>query len=199
MENKSVYAAIVAAQGEMTVVAKDRENPYFKSNYATLKAVADMLRPILSKHGLGYIQSVEMREGSPWMVTKIVHAQSCESVESAVPFSSVDQKPQTLGSAITYMKRYGLQCAFGVIVAEDDCDDDGNRANGNRTNDVSARKPVEIDLTVCPCGSVRGKKWSDIDTETLKKILAMPVDKAKSITEAHRNAIIAELGKRETK
>lgn len=198
MDNKTLYAALVAAQGEMRAVAKDRENPYFRSNYATLKAVVEMLRPILSKHGIGYVQGIESRDGSPWMVTTIIHADSGATMASAVPFSAVDQKPQTLGSAITYMKRYGLQCAFGVIVAEDECDDDGNAANGNRQQQP-APQPAKADANVCPCGSVKGKKWSEIDTETLNKVLAMPKDKAKAVTDEHRNAIVAELGKREVK
>lgn len=190
--NKSLYAAMVAVQGEMKVVAKDRENPYFKSNYATLKAITDMLRPILAKHSVGYVQSVETRDGSPWMVTTIFHAESGETISSSVPFSAVDSKPQTLGSAITYMKRYGIQCAFGVIVAEDDSDDDGSAANGNKVKPVT-----KVDTSVCPCGSVKGKKWTDISTEMLETIIAIPASKAPAVTAEHRNAIVAELGRRE--
>lgn len=128
----SIHDVFAHVQGEMEPVVKDRDNPFFKSNYATLLAIHEMLRPILAKHGVGYSQSVVHHDGEKWMETKIF-AKGCDGViQSEVPFSCVDQKPQGLGSAITYMRRYGLQCAFGIVVADADDDDDGNRANGNR-------------------------------------------------------------------
>jgi len=54
-----------------------------------------------------------------------------------------------------------------------------------------------VEAGVCPCGSVKGKSWADIPSETLEKILATPAEKAKGMTAEHRNAIVAELGRRE--
>jgi len=56
---------------------------------------------------------------------------------------------------------------------------------------------LEAYYSVCPCGSVKGKRWEDLPNETLEKILATPANKAKGLTAEHRNAIIAELSKRE--
>lgn len=53
------------------------------------------------------------------------------------------------------------------------------------------------DYGVCPCGSVKGKRWEDIPTEMLEKIVAMPADKVRSLMPEHRDAIVAELGRRE--
>jgi len=54
-----------------------------------------------------------------------------------------------------------------------------------------------VDYGICPCGSVKGKRWGEIPTEMLEKIVATPEAKAKSITQDHRNAIVAELARRE--
>lgn len=69
-------------------------------------------------------------------------------------------------------------------------------AQGVASPSPVAEEQDTIDYEVCPCGSVKGKRWADIPNETLEKILATTSAKAKSLTEAHRNAIIAELGKR---
>ena len=69
----TLAAALVAAQGEFTAVAKDADNPFFKSEYATLLAVTAMLRPILAKHGLGYTGfPPATAHGAEW-VTRIIH------------------------------------------------------------------------------------------------------------------------------
>lgn len=143
----NLAAALVSAQAEFTVVVKDANNPFFRSNYATLKAIVEMLRAPLAKHGLSYVQGIDIVEGEKVMATTIIH-KSGEWLVSFSPFytnPSVDKdkdgkivreyvKPQDGGSGVTYSKRYGLQAAFGVVVADDDTDDDGNRANHNKSN-----------------------------------------------------------------
>lgn len=142
----TLAAALVAAQGEFTPVTKDASNPFFNSEYATLLAVTAMLRPILAKHGLGYTSfHCATEHGEEW-VTRIIH-ESGETLDTAVPFSCADKKPQGFGSAITYFRRYGLQAAFGVVVVGDALDDDGNRANGNRANGNRPKaEPVSVDF-----------------------------------------------------
>ncbi len=137
-----IRARFVNMQAELTPVTKDRDNPFLKSNYATLKAIVDMLRPLLAKYGIGYVQSVGTDErGDKWMVTEIFCTETNEILTSRVPFACAGTKPQEVGSAITYTKRYGLQCAFGVVVADDETDDDGNAANGNKAHNFAKVKP----------------------------------------------------------
>ena len=141
----TLAAALVAAQGEFTAVAKDADNPFFKSEYATLLAVTAMLRPILAKHGLGYTGFHRATEHGEEWVTRIIH-ESGETLDTAVPFFCADKKPQGYGSAITYFRRYGLQAAFGVVVVGDAIDDDGNRANGNSTKVAPKADEPEVDF-----------------------------------------------------
>ena len=74
------------------------------------------------------------------MNTLITH-RSGQFIVSSIPFGLASTaKPQDIGSAITYAKRYGLQAAFGVVVAEDPTDDDGNAASGNPSPAAPNRK-----------------------------------------------------------
>jgi len=125
-----LFAALAKAQGEFKTVAKDAENPFFKSNYATLAAIVEMVRAPLAKNGLAFMQSIcGDLNGKARMNTIVTHS-SGQFIISAIPFTCQATKPQDVGSAITYAKRYGLQAALGVVVAEDATDDDGNAASG---------------------------------------------------------------------
>lgn len=55
-----------------------------------------------------------------------------------------------------------------------------------------------VDYEVCPCGKAKGKRFDELDTETLRKILAAPTEKFPLVTADHKNAIIAIVAKRET-
>lgn len=155
---KNLAEAFAKAQGEFKTVVKDRENPFFHSNYATLKANVEMIRSILPRHGLSYSQGLEIVEGEKMMATIILH-ESGEWLLSYSPFytnPTVEKhegqvvrewvKPQDGGSGMSYSRRYGLAAAFGIVNADDD-DDDGNRANGNKiTNARPSSSPKVADF-----------------------------------------------------
>ena len=124
MEIKSLAAALVKAQAEMTGAKKDSSNPFFKSKYADLASVDAAIGPALEKHGLGYIQLSHDRDNAACVETVIIH-ESGETLHCgpvAVPVAKADA--QGFGSAMTYARRYSLSAAFGVCPE----DDDGNAA-----------------------------------------------------------------------
>jgi len=118
------------AQGEMDVALNNNTNPFFKSRYASFADIVRASRPALSKHGLSVTQKlfVEQKEhtNNLWMLeTKLLHA-SGQWISSIVPIVPAKSDPQSLGSYITYMKRYAYAALVGVYT--DDEDDDGNNA-----------------------------------------------------------------------
>ena len=129
--------SFVDAQREFPTIRKDAQNPFFKSNYATFDAIVSTVRPILAKHGLAFTQTIA--DGT--LQTTIHHA-SGESLTSAIPFTATAAKPQDLGSAISYAKRYGLQMALGLSLADDDTDDDGARAQRRATPATPRAQPM---------------------------------------------------------
>lgn len=129
--------ALVAANGQLTAVAKDSVNPAFRSKYVSLDALMAEVRPVLAEHGLCVMQSVahpETNEGRLVGInveTRIIHA-SGEWVASTVVVPVAKSDPQGAGSAITYGRRYGLSAALG-LTAEDDDGEAATQATRNAT------------------------------------------------------------------
>jgi hypothetical protein len=115
--------ALAAAQAEMKNAALNRINPHFKSKYADLAGIRDTVTPALTKHGLAVVQGTDTTDGGIVVVTRLLH-KSGQWMESRFPIAY--DKPQTMGSAYTYARRYSLS-AMCSISADDD--DDANAAN----------------------------------------------------------------------
>lgn len=125
-EHKTIYEAMLAVQSELTNPIKSATNPHFKSKYATLPDIRDMITPILAKHGLYCIQPVQTGDMGAYLETNIIFAPTGEKAVSIMPLMLDKQTAQGMGSAITYARRYAL-CAILNIAADDD--DDGNAAS----------------------------------------------------------------------
>ncbi len=110
-------------------------------SYATLGQIKDVVRPLLGKNGLSIMQGIgrcdDDIEISFW--TRVQHV-SGEFLVSKLPFKGVWNNAQEFGSLVTYMRRYGLVTALG-LVAEDD--DDGNTAVGNDVE--KTERPAKVD------------------------------------------------------
>lgn len=139
---KELCAALVVAQAELQTVTKDAKNPYFKSNYATLEAVTETIRPVYAKYGLAIVQfPVSGDNGNYGLETRIVH-KSGEWMSATAFMRPVKDDPQGVGSLITYLRRYAAQAVAFLASA----DDDGNAASNNAPKLENApTKKVEVD------------------------------------------------------
>ncbi len=119
---KNIALALIKFNGEVSRIAKDAENPYFKSHYATLDALIDATRNILQSHGLSIMQfPLTKDDGSVGVQTLLLH-ESGEYIESE-PLYMKPQKvndPQNAGSIISYMRRYSYQAILNLNTGEDD-------------------------------------------------------------------------------
>lgn len=113
--------ALARAQASLHAAEKDGFNPHFKSKYASLTAVWAACREPLSQNGLSVVQIFRPGDGGWEIVTKLLHA-SGESIESVLPVPMGDGKPQAIGSAISYMRRYALAALVGVVADDDDAE-----------------------------------------------------------------------------
>ena len=121
-----LFTALAKAQMEMEVAKTDSSNPFFKSKYADLASVVKASRPYLSKNGISVIQRVIPNgEGELYLYTRICHS-SGQWMESRMPVRPPKQDIQTLGSYITYLRRYNYAAVVGVVASEED--DDGEKA-----------------------------------------------------------------------
>ena len=117
--------ALSAAQAEMKNATLNKVNPHFKSKYADLAGIRDTVTPALTKHGLAVVQGTDTTEGGIVVVTRLLH-KSGQWMESRFPIAY--DKPQTMGSAYTYARRYSLSAMCSISADEDD---DANAANAS--------------------------------------------------------------------
>lgn len=125
--------ALAKAQGEFKPAIKDSTNPHFQSKFAGLSSIWDACRPVLAKYEISVTQwPTESSDGRIHLVTRIAH--KGEWIKSSFSVPVMKQDPQGYGSGITYIKRYALSAALGIVGDEDDegddTDDDGNAASG---------------------------------------------------------------------
>jgi hypothetical protein len=119
-ELDQLATALALAQGSMQPAIKDRTNPAFKSSYADLASTWDACRVALSTNGLAVSQHPgRLEDGSVTVTTMLLHksGQHITSVCSALPR---DASPASVGSVVTYLRRYGLAAAVGVSPEDDD-------------------------------------------------------------------------------
>ena len=73
MEKETLYTAFLKAQSEFPLIKKQDTNPFFKSKYAGLPSVLEVVLPILHKNNLSVTQ-IPVTEGERIGVhTIIVH------------------------------------------------------------------------------------------------------------------------------
>ena len=121
---KQLISALVEFQKKIGKISKDSKNPFFKSNYASLPNILDTVNPALIECGLAIIQ---MPTGDGSLKTILAHT-SGEMVESEFDMKLIKSDPQSLGSAITYARRYAIGSILNLNI---DDDDDANKAMGN--------------------------------------------------------------------
>lgn len=125
-QTKDLFTALAKAQGEMNAAYLSSENPYFKSKYADLNEFIKATRPSLTKYGLAVIQQIiPNNDGQNVLHTLLAHS-SGQWIESRMRIIPPKSDIQTLGSYITYLRRYSYASLVGVVASSDD--DDGERA-----------------------------------------------------------------------
>ena len=139
--------ALATAQGALKNPPKNKVNPHFKSRYVDLSDGLDAIRECLSKNGLAFIQGTSISDNMIVLNTRITH-KSGQWLESDYPVGGLG-RPQEMGSAMTYARRYALFSLVGVA-GEDD--DDGNAAQSADTAPVKSAKaaPKQMEPGLTP-------------------------------------------------
>lgn len=141
-----IAAALAKAQGSMDNASKDRKNDHFKSKYADLASVRDAVIGPLTAAGIAVLQAPSTTDEGVVVETRFVHG-SGQWLSCSVGATPRAYDPQSVGSAITYLRRYGLMALAGIAPE----DDDGNAAS------VQTAPPRRQE----PPPPVAPRKWSD--------------------------------------
>lgn len=132
----SLFKALIEAAPEISSIGKSKQAYGYK--YATLDSLIDMLRAVLPKHGLWYVQMPTRQNGVSALTTRVFHT-SGEWIEDSIEMTDTELQgkandTQRVGASITYYRRYALSAIFGVAADED--------VDGNINNIRQPTKPT---------------------------------------------------------
>lgn len=124
-KTEALYAALAKALGQMTNPALDSVNPFYKSRYASLAGVRNVVVPVLAASGIGVMQTLTTEEHGVRCVTRFLHTSGewTETDGFVVPVARGDAPAAV--AAGTYARRVDLAAACCVV---GDTDDDGQEA-----------------------------------------------------------------------
>lgn len=125
----NIYLQLWKAKQEIGKINKSADNPFFKSKYADLNTILDVVEPILHKYGLVLIQPIKNGK----VCSQVIDIETKEGIYSEIELPIISD-PQKLGSCISYFRRYTLQSLLSLSMQ----DDDSNSA----TESVKNTKPT---------------------------------------------------------
>src|SRR5574344_1802456 len=131
-----LLAAMADVQSELPTMPKSSQAYGYK--YTDLDTITQTIKPILSKHGIGYMQSVGGLAENALTLTTRIFSKKGEYIEDTVALPTItstkNNAAQTLGMSITYMRRYAL-CAMLGITSDEDVDANTNGTTQTQGSD----------------------------------------------------------------
>jgi hypothetical protein len=125
---KELAGALAKAQLAIKGAVKDSENPFFKAAYADLASVWNACREPLGSNGLSVVQIPNESSELVIIETILMHS-SGEWISGKISMKPVKTDPQSIGSCITYARRYALSAIVGIAPLDDD---DANAASDKK-------------------------------------------------------------------
>ena len=117
---KLLFEDLKKVQESVNKLQKSSDNPFFKSKYADLNQVLEIVKPVLHKNNFILLQLPQQRDDKNLLKTILLHS-SGEKIEGEIELVSKDSSdPQKLGGAITYMRRYSIIAMLGLEQEDDD-------------------------------------------------------------------------------
>lgn len=167
---KNISIALCKFQSEVGKIKKDTTNPFFKSKYANLSSIIDAITQPLADNELSYVQ---FPSGQGGLTTLLMHS-SGEWIQDTYIMRPVKNDPQSLGSIITYQRRYALGAVLGLNI---DDDDDGNIASV-KTKKTAAELTLEIakKKKPFPSGFLQDERYVDQMFDLMDKALKKTPD-----------------------
>jgi len=136
-QTDKINAALSKAQGSFEPLIQNQTVKYGATNFAfaDLPGTLENVQKPLAENGLAIVQTTQMGEGSFFLETLLVHS-SGQFYRAVYPLP-LNAKPQDMGSAITYARRYTL-CA--ILGRAGEQDDDGQRAGDTKASKAMPQK-----------------------------------------------------------
>jgi ERF superfamily len=152
-----VVEVLAKASSEFHPITKSSTNPYYGQKYADLSALIDATRPALAANGLVVLQTPRVIANRAVEITSMLAHSSGEFMAFDISFPAwQDTKDgqrfdaQTIGSAITYGRRYSYQSLLNISAEKDD---DGNstvKRNGHAKTKTNGNGKVKPEAAAAP-------------------------------------------------
>jgi len=164
---KNLLKSLAAFQQEVPVIHKGTQG--YGYSYADLPTIFQVINPLLRKHGLGFTQNLNTKDGVTYLATVVFHAETGESMESSceVPRIAIAKMNdyQSFGSGITYFRRYCLAASL-CLVTDVDNDASGEQIRAKKQSEaVVKNEPAKVKLSVAQfnalCGAIMTGKQSN--------------------------------------
>jgi len=195
---EKLVASLVKFQSEVEPVKKDMDNPFFKSKYADLSGCIEAAKKALAANGLAVLQPTRIDNGHIIVETMLCHS-SGQFIAGEYLLNPVKNDPQSMGSAMTYGRRYAYLAILGLAPEDDDAalaSGTVKRDNTELTNqfrsaaprvaaapvpqmsdipppqDIDATAAIESDpgeFVIRHNGYNKGKRIRDVTTKNLEK------------------------------
>jgi hypothetical protein len=134
---KSIGKELGLFHTKVAKIPKSESNPFYKSKYAALPSLLDAIQIPLEESGLVFTQ---LPDGE-YLTTLLIHFESGEFISSSYKMNPIKTDPQSIGSAITYARRYALGSILGLNIDEDD---DGNKASAKANTPIPPPPAPEL-------------------------------------------------------
>lgn len=123
--------ALAKAQSEFKVANKTATNPFLKNKYSNLSDIYQAIKPALAANGISLVQSSDIQDGAVQVTqTRLIHS-SGQWMQTTMSMMVGKTDPQSIGSLLSYSRRYAVTQALSIDTGE--LDDDGNLASNTGT------------------------------------------------------------------
>jgi ERF superfamily len=157
--------AMAQAQAEMMPVIRDAVNKHTNSRYARLATIDAQMRPIYTRYGFSVRFGSQPSPKEGWMRVTCLVAHAGGHYEElyldappddvGVRGAATKTAVQSVGSSVSYLRRYLLTMAFNIVLA-DEIDPDTDGENGRRSR--APEPPAEPD-PLAPLQEQNGPRW----------------------------------------
>lgn len=170
-QKDDIYTALFNIQTSVDVVKKTADNPFFKSKYADLPAVWDVVKDALKANNVLVYHKTITQDGVDYLNTFVRHVPSGTEIQSNVQLHLQKPTSQEYGSCVTYMRRYALSSMLGLIT---DKDDDGNDASQPKQKAKPEVKPFSGPEFVALQNEIKAATSETFDEAKAKARAAFP-------------------------
>ena len=137
-----LLSGLMDVQREIPTMPKSKDGYGYK--YTDLDTITSVIKPILARHDIAYMQSVGTNEQGQNILTTRIFNRDGEYIEDSTILPIIqgtkNNSAQTLGMSITYMRRYALCAMFGITSDEDV---DANALNAPQQQQTQAPQNVQ--------------------------------------------------------